>query len=237
MANALLYNKVPAAASRMRHCYHAGLTVIKTEANMPAESLLKRLSRYLLRGALTLMPFGLTLYVLYLFLVGSEAFARLAVEPLLGSFYVPGMGLLLGIVGIVILGFIVSHPLMDRVFALIEMPFNNIPIVRSVYSALKSLADYFAPQSQEAPRQVVLVRFPGGFEIIGFLTRDNLQSLPEGIEREQGVAVYFPMSYMVGGYTAFVPRSSVTPIAMSVEEAMRSSLVAWMPGGERNDKA
>jgi uncharacterized membrane protein len=42
------------------------------------------------------------------------------------------------------------------------------------------------------------------------------------------VAVYLPMGYMIGGYTVFVPRSWVTPISMTVEEAMRSSLFAWM---------
>lgn len=33
---------------------------------------------------------------------------------------------------------------------------------------------------------------------------------------------------MIGGYTVFVPTEWVTPINMSVEEAMRSSLIAWM---------
>jgi len=36
------------------------------------------------------------------------------------------------------------------------------------------------------------------------------------------------MGYMIGGYTVFVPISWVTPIEMTVEEAMRSSLIAWM---------
>lgn len=36
------------------------------------------------------------------------------------------------------------------------------------------------------------------------------------------------MGYMIGGYTVFVPTEWVQPIDMSVEEAMRSSLIAWM---------
>jgi len=44
------------------------------------------------------------------------------------------------------------------------------------------------------------------------------------------VAVYLPMGYMIGGYTVFVPRDWINPIQMSVEEAMRSSLIAWMAG-------
>ena len=33
---------------------------------------------------------------------------------------------------------------------------------------------------------------------------------------------------MIGGYTVFVPVEWVQPINMTVEEAMRSSLIAWM---------
>jgi uncharacterized membrane protein len=52
--------------------------------------------------------------------------------------------------------------------------------------------------------------------------------LPVNAEVEQNVAVYLPMGYMIGGYTVFVPRSWVQVLDMSVEEAMRSSLIAWM---------
>ena len=47
------------------------------------------------------------------------------------------------------------------------------------------------------------------------------------------IAVYLPMGYMIGGYTVFVPREWVQVLDMSVEEAMRSSLTAWM-GNTKN---
>lgn len=192
---------------------------------------MKNLPQYFLRGLLTLLPFGLTLYVLYAFLDWSEGFFMQLLQPLLGSVYVPGMGLVLGVVSIGLLGFVISQPFMERVFSWIELPFTNVPIIKSLYSSIKSLADYFAPQSGSAPQQVVLVRFPGqAVEVVGFLTRNHLQDLPDGITRAGRVAVYFPMSYMIGGYTVFLPREWVTPINMTVEEAMRSTLIAWMPG-------
>ncbi len=36
------------------------------------------------------------------------------------------------------------------------------------------------------------------------------------------------MGYLIGGYTVFVPREWVQVLDMSVEEAMRASLTAWM---------
>ena len=60
---------------------------------------------------------------------------------------------------------------------------------------------------------------------IGFLTNEDVR-LP-GLEGR--VAVYMPMSYQIGGYTAFVPKSWVREVDLGVEEAMRSALTAWMP--------
>ena len=50
------------------------------------------------------------------------------------------------------------------------------------------------------------------------------------------VAVYVPMSYMVGGYTIFIPKSLITPINMSVEEAMKNSLLAWLTKTDKKRK-
>jgi uncharacterized membrane protein len=55
-----------------------------------------------------------------------------------------------------------------------------------------------------------------------------MDGLPGALAGSDQVAVYLPMGYMIGGYTIFVPRSWTEPIDMTVEEAMRSSLIAWM---------
>ncbi len=51
------------------------------------------------------------------------------------------------------------------------------------------------------------------------------------------MAVYLPMGYMIGGYTVFVPRDWVQPIDVSVEEAMRASMFAWMSTAGKDDSA
>ncbi len=38
------------------------------------------------------------------------------------------------------------------------------------------------------------------------------------------------MSYMIGGFTLFVPKEHVRPINMSMEEAMRFALTAGITG-------
>ena len=190
----------------------------------------KHLYQYFFRGLITALPLGLTVYLLYVFLSWSEKLAMLLIRPFIGEFYVPGLGLLLGITGIFLLGFLVSQRAFGRLLSLVELPFTNLPVVKSIYSSLKDFADYFSPRRGQAAQQtVVSLRLPGqALELVGLVTRKSVDDLPAGFLQGDRVAVYLPMGYMIGGYTVFVPREWVQPLDMSVEEAMRASLFAWM---------
>jgi uncharacterized membrane protein len=193
---------------------------------------MKRLSQYFLRGLVAILPLGLTVYLLYTLVAWSETVARQLIRPVVGDFYIPGLGLLLTAAGIVLLGMLISQRVTAKLLSWVEMPFTNIPVVKSIYSSLKSFADYFSPHHKEdTAQQVVILRMPDhALEVVGLVTRNHMQGLPQGFLPGDRVAVYLPMGYMIGGYTVFVPREWVTPIDMSVEEAMRSSLIAWMAG-------
>jgi uncharacterized membrane protein len=190
----------------------------------------KHLYQYFFRGLITALPLGLTVYLFYVFLSWSEKLAMQLIRPFIGDVYVPGMGLLLGMTGIFLLGFLVSQRAVGKLLSLIELPFTNLPVVKSIYSSLKDFADYFSPQRGEAAQQmVVALKVPGqDLELVGLVTRQRVDDLPAGFLQGDRVAVYLPMGYMIGGYTVFVPRDWVQPIDISVEEAMRASMFAWM---------
>ena len=200
-----------------------------TSRCLPAMTM-KRFTQYFLRGLITVLPVVLTLYLLWLFLSAVEDLALVVLRPIIGGFYVPGMGLVMAVAFIVGVGFLVSKARVRRLLHYVELPFTNIPVVKSVYSSLKSFADYFTPSgNKQAGQQVVLLRWPGDqLEMVGLVTRRGMHGLPAGFLPGERVAVYLPMGYNIGGYTVFVPLEWVHPIAMSVEEAMRSSLIAWM---------
>ena len=195
--------------------------------------------QYFFRGLLTALPLGLTVYLLYFFFRWTEALTMQLVRPFIGDFYLPGLGLILGLTSILLLGFLVSQRCVGKLFSLIELPFTNLPVIKSIYSSLKDFADYFSPNRNKARQQtVVALRMPGhDLEIVGLITRQYVDDLPTGFMQGNRVAVYLPMGYMIGGYTVFVPRDWVQPIDMTVEEAMRSSLFAWMSAAENNAAA
>ena len=189
---------------------------------------MKLVYRYFFRGFITFLPLALTVYLLYLFVAGAESAAVWLIRPLIGDFYLPGLGIVVGMAIILALGFLVSQPITSKMLSWVELPFTRLPVVKSIYSSLKNFADYFSPHEKRT-QQVVLLRMPGKeLAIVGLVTRQDTNDLPAGLAAQDRVAVYLPMGYMIGGYTVFVPRGWTQPIEMSVEEAMRSSLIAWM---------
>jgi uncharacterized membrane protein len=201
------------------------------------EPAMKRLSQYFFRGLITFLPLAITVYVLVLFVTWTERTALWLLSPFIGDFYLPGLGIALGAGLIVALGFFMSLGTASKLLSYIELPFTNLPVIKSIYSSLKNFADYFAPHEQDA-QQVVLLKMPGHeLSIVGLVTRQSMKGLPKGIgELEDQVAVYLPMGYMIGGYTVFVPRSWTVPVDMSVEEAMRMALIAFM-SSNKNGKS
>lgn len=189
---------------------------------------MKLVYRYFFRGLITFLPLALTVYLLYLFVAAAESTAVWLIRPLIGDFYLPGLGILVGVGVILALGFMVSQPITSHMLSWVELPFTRLPVVKSIYSSLKNFADYFSPHEKRV-QQVVILRMPGmDLAIVGLVTRQDTHDLPAGLAADDRVAVYLPMGYMIGGYTVFVPRSWTEPIEMTVEEAMRSSLIAWM---------
>jgi uncharacterized membrane protein len=91
---------------------------------------------------------------------------------------------------------------------------------------LRDFTNLMSQPRKQGLQQVVLVRLGGDLRVMGFVTRSDLTGLPPGMSEPGNIAVYMPMSYQIGGYTALVPRSSVQPVDMTLEEAMRFTLTA-----------
>ncbi len=192
---------------------------------------MKNFSKYFLRGLFTLLPFGLTVFILYSFLAWTEEFSRAAFSVISSDFYFPGLGLFIGVALICVLGFLTTLSFASRVIDALELPFKKVPILKSIYNAIKNLSDFFSSGGESSDQQVVVVKVPGhDVEVVGFVTRKNLNDLPNEFTKEDRVAVFIPFSYLVGGLTVFIPRSHIKKTNLKVEVAMRSALTAWMPG-------
>ncbi len=188
------------------------------------------LGRIFLTGVLTVLPVLATAYLLIWLFTTAESFLGKPLRWLIpDGYYRVGMGLLVGVVVIFVVGVLMRAYIVRRVFAFSERILLEIPLIKTIYAALRDFFGMFAGQSDHQGLQVVTVTLPGSnMRLMGFVTRDEFSDLPEGIAGQGEVAVYLPMSYQVGGYTVFMPRSQLSPIQMSREQAMRFVLTAGL---------
>lgn len=181
------------------------------------------LGKLFLKGLAVLIPAALTLAIIWWLASGAE---RLLGSLLAGflpdGWYIPGMGLLAAVAITILIGLLTHVIVFQRLLAVGDAILNRLPLVKSLYSAIKDFMGYFSQDSKAAMSKVVLVRLPGQeFELLGFVTREDFSSLPVEVTVDDPVAVYLPFSYQIGGYTLFLPRACLTPVGMSFEEAMK----------------
>ena len=189
----------------------------------------KSISKIFITGFITLLPVVLTIYLLYWLAVSSEQVMGNALKFLLpNAVYFPGMGMIAGLVVVFIVGLMMNAYMVRQLFALGEQLLYRLPLIKTVYRAFRDFFDFFSPKKEQFG-QVVAVTV-SGMEMVGFVTQENPQRLPESFRDRDKVLVYLPMSYMVGGYTVLIPRSELRPLKMSMEEAMRFVLTAGITG-------
>lgn len=181
------------------------------------------LGKLFLKGLAVVIPVTLTLAILWWLAKGAEqVLGGLLMKFLPQGWYVPGMGVVSAVAMTILIGLLTHVIVFQKLFALGDAILNRLPLVKTIYSALKDFIGYWSPDSHVAMSKVVLVRIPGqDFEQIGFVTREDFSRLPMELTVEEPIAVYLPMSYQIGGYTLFLPRSCLTPVDLSFEEGMK----------------
>lgn len=187
---------------------------------------MRKIWNTMLRGLVAILPIGLTLYLIY-WLAGmaERVFSGVIKLVIPESAYWPGLGLLTGLVVLFAAGLAVNAYLVRRALRFGDRLFARIPVVKTVYVAIRDFTRFFPSSGQGGDlKRVVLVPFGPG-KAIGFVTSESAAALGLGSRDEDKVAVYLPMSYMIGGHTVFLPRELLEPTSLSVEAAMRVALM------------
>lgn len=187
---------------------------------------MRKIWNTMLRGLVAILPIGLTLYLIYWLAVTAErVFSGVIKLVIPESAYWPGLGLLTGLVVLFAAGLAVNAYLVRRALRFGDRLFARIPVVKTVYVAIRDFTRFFPSSGQGSDlKRVVLVPFGPG-KAIGFVTSESAAALGLGSRDDDKVAVYLPMSYMIGGHTVFLPRDTLEPTSLSVEAAMRVALM------------
>lgn len=199
----------------------------------------KMVTKIFLAGLVAVFPIVITIsLVWWLGATAEKILGGKIIEKILGENYRFGMGIAAGIVVTFLVGLALHAWFVRRVFNLWTRLFERIPIIKTIYGAAQDLIAFISPKKERSASQVVMVTLGHtGLRLVGLVTREDFSEVPDGVGTEETVAVYMPMSYQMGGYTAMVPRTAVEPVAMSVEEGMRYAMTAGMSTTRTEDKS
>jgi len=191
---------------------------------------LKHFTTTFLRGLATILPIALTVYILYWLGATAENILGRPLKGLLGgTLYHPGLGIAVGVLLVFLVGLAMELYVARKLWAALERLVQRVPVVKTLYGAIKDFADFISSSSKgRAMGQVVRVKIAPDMHLLGFVTREDFTGLPAGVAADDTVAVYLPMSYQIGGYTVLLPKTLVQPVEMSVEDALRFTVTAGM---------
>lgn len=199
---------------------------------------MKTITKTFLKGLIAIIPLTLTLYLL-VWLAGTAEFALGNIFKffLPDSWYIKGSGFVLGLAVVFFFGNFLNSQTFLKLFNLFEELVIQIPVVKSVYTAIRDFLALFSEEQKGKFKQVVLVNVSHGQgQQIGFITVSDFEEGSHAFIADDQVAVFLPFSYQVGGNTVIMPRKNVVEIDLSVEDAMRFIATAGVIGNVDNEK-
>jgi uncharacterized membrane protein len=182
--------------------------------------------KYLIAGLLVWMPLGVTFLVVRAivgFLDKSLTLLPDAFQPdRLFGFNIPGLGVVLAVALVLVTGMIMANLLGRRLVAFWELQLAKIPLVRTIYSAIKQIMEAVLATDGKSFRKVLLVEYPRkGVWSLAFMTSDDLGEVQDKTAANV-ISVFIPTTpNPTSGFVLMVPESEVIALDMTVEEGLK----------------
>lgn len=186
--------------------------------------MLRRVMRHFQRafgaGFLVLLPIGVTAVVFnFVFNLISPIFQPLI--DLLPGPAIPGAGVVALLVLIYLAGLVAAFVVGRRLIALTHRLLEGIPFIRGIYGTTRTAAQLLSSGHMGADGTrfsgVVLIEFPRpGIRSIGMVTARLRDA-----DGQEILTIYIPTTPIPSsGFLVIAPACEVTPLSMSVEDAM-----------------
>ncbi len=219
-------------------------------ANAPRRSIFVRVRANFLTGLVVLVPIALTLYLFWSFVGWIDSwvlpFVPNAYQPdaLIRHYFgadssinIRGVGVVVFFFFTIFVGWLAKGFLGRSFLAWAEGIVNRMPVVRSVYSGLKQIAETVFSQKENSFENACLIEYPRpGVWAIAFISTTAKGEIDARIPRdEQFVSVFLPTTpNPTSGFLLFVPQSDLIELDMTVEDAAKLVISAGLvyPNGK-----
>jgi uncharacterized membrane protein len=183
-----------------------------------------KLLQYFLQGLLVIAPVAITIYAVYSIVSFIDnQIPIFTAKDSDGRVYVRnyGLGFLAVIAGIIIIGYLSSFFIQNRVFNLFDSVLKRTPGIRFIYSTTKEFFEAFAGEKKKFNKPVLANIDDNDVWRVGFITQEEAKDF--GFS--DYVAVYIPMSYSIAGNVYLLPRIRVRLVTnINATDAMKFAI-------------
>jgi len=190
-----------------------------------------KIRKYLVAGLLVWVPLVVT-FLLIRFVLNVIDRSLLLLpkqfrpETLIG-FEIPGLGLVLTILLMLITGMVVANLFGRRLVTTWERFLSKIPFVRSVYSTVKQVTSTLFSDTSQSFREVVLVEYPRkGTWVLAFVTGETPDFIASSMKKKL-VNLFVPTTpNPTSGFYVMVEHKDIQKLDITVEEGLKMILSA-----------
>lgn len=183
-----------------------------------------------LQGLIILAPIGITIWVvvtLFNFIDGILSPLFYNIFPQLVKFndgnvtIIPGVGVILVIILVILMGWISRLIFVSEVVELLDKLLDRTPGIKLIYSTVKDFLEAFAGKKRKFDKAVLVNIENNNAWQIAFLTRSDMSD----INLPDFVTVYIPQSFALSGRVYIVPKEKIRPLEnMTAAEAMKFAI-------------
>ena len=191
------------------------------------KNIFQRVRTYFLTGIAITAPIGLTLYISIIFINLIDNNVKKLVPDQYNPdsylpFNIPGTGLFVAVLTLIIIGFFTAGIFGKFFVNLGEKIIERLPVVRSIYSALKQIFQTILGSSSKAFREVVMIEYPRkGVWAVAFITAETQGEVAKKLKKSC-VNVFLPTTpNPTSGFMLVVPKKDIVRLSMNIEEGMK----------------
>ena len=199
------------------------------------QNLFQRLRSNFLTGLVLITPIILTIYLLW----GVINFIDDKVVPWLPNKYnpstylgkdIPGLGVITFLIFTTIVGMVTKGFFGRQLIKYWQSLVDRTPVFRSVYNALKQIAETVFTKSDQTFKSACLVEYPRkGIWVVAFVSTITKGEIKEKINKDEILTVFVPTTpNPTSGFLLFIPKKDVIILKMSVENAAKLVISAGL---------
>ncbi len=181
-----------------------------------------------LTGLVVVVPVVLTIWLTWAFIT----FVDSRVVPWVPRTYrpstyiewdIPGFGLVIFLLFTTIVGYFAKRVFGMQLIRMGESVLGRMPIVRSIYNAVKQIVETVLSQTNTSFRQACLVEYPRrDVWAVAFIATDTKGEVYDKTGGEEMYSIFLPSTpNPTTGFLMFVPKKDVILLDMTIEEAAK----------------